>query len=240
MIVEYHRPSRLDSAVELLHRKSPPTYPLGGGTWLTGKQDEDFAVVDLQDLPLNGIQVVTDGVEAGASVNLQQLADYGGLPQAIRDAAHSETSFNLRQMVTLGGLVAAGDATSILLTLLLAGDVRVYLTGSDEPTSINKLLSNRSGQLAGRIITTVSIGAGVYHFEKISRTPSARPELIIASARDSKGTIRSTVGGFGLMPVLLTGANTAKVLADSVVFESEYIRSIAGVLLERCLTAVKE
>lgn len=240
MITEYHRPSRLDSAVELLSRKSPPTYPLGGGTWLTGKQDEDFAVVDLQDLPLNGIQEMSTGVEAGASVTLQQMADFAGLPQMIREAAHQETSFNLRQMITMGGLVAAGDARSILLTVLLAGDVKVYLTGADEPSTLNKLLADRAANLAGKIITTVSIGAGKFQFEKIARTPSARPELIVAAGKDSGGVLRAAVGGFGLMPRLLTGSDVADALAKAVEFESEYIRAVAGKLLDRCLSAVKE
>lgn len=240
MIIEYHRPSRLDTAVDLLRRPFPPTYPMGGGTWLSGKQDEDFAVVDLQDLPLNGIQEMNGGVEAGASVNLQQLADCADLPQALRSAAHSEASFNLRQMATIGGLIAAGDATSILLTLLLAGDVKVYLTGTDDPCTLNKLLGMRSTLLPGKIIITVSIGAGRYHFEKISRTPSARPELIVAAGMDANGLLRVTVGGFGLIPRLLTGADIADALKNAVEFESEYIRGVSGSLLERCLSAVKE
>ena len=37
MITEYHRPSTLESAIELLGRKTPETVPLAGGTLLNQK-----------------------------------------------------------------------------------------------------------------------------------------------------------------------------------------------------------
>ena len=52
MITEYNRPSTLESALELLARKTPLTVPSPGGTLLNQKSDTDFAVVDIQALPL--------------------------------------------------------------------------------------------------------------------------------------------------------------------------------------------
>ena len=71
MITTYHRPTTLEEALTLLAR--PEARPLGGGTVLTQKSDESFAVVDLQALGLDKIRKVGGKLEIGATATLSLL-----------------------------------------------------------------------------------------------------------------------------------------------------------------------
>ena len=93
MITEYNRPSTLESALELLARKTPVTVPLAGGTLLNRKTDADFAVVDIQALPLKTIQLDGNTLRLGAGVNLQELIDHPDVPAILKEACRKETSY---------------------------------------------------------------------------------------------------------------------------------------------------
>ena len=69
MIIEYHRPNKLDEALKLLERKQPVTVPLGGGTVLNAPSEEQVAVVDLQDLGLGGIDKAGSTLKVGAAAH---------------------------------------------------------------------------------------------------------------------------------------------------------------------------
>ena len=68
MIVEYHRPARLEEALKLLARDDLLTIPIGGGSALDRGSDESIAVVDLQSLKLNGLKKSGSVLELGASM----------------------------------------------------------------------------------------------------------------------------------------------------------------------------
>ncbi len=74
MILEYHRPKSLEEAIDLLNRVSPVSVPLGGGTFLSQNVKEAVAVVDLQAVGLDRIEIQGNSLLVGATVTLQQLS----------------------------------------------------------------------------------------------------------------------------------------------------------------------
>ena len=86
MIIEYHRPEKLDDALALLQRATPKTLPLGGGTVLNSPADDQYAVVDLQELELAGIDAKgSNSLEVGAAATLQALYEHAGIPDALKN-----------------------------------------------------------------------------------------------------------------------------------------------------------
>jgi CO/xanthine dehydrogenase FAD-binding subunit len=244
MIIEYHRPSRMETALELLSRKTPPTYPLAGGTLLTKKKNEDFAVVDIQDLMLKDIRTEGGQVVIGAAATLQEIADSKLLRGGISLAAHQEASYNWRQMVTIGGVVAAGNGTSVLLMVLLAADARISLAGEKTLRLLTAILEDRSANLAKKLITAVSIPADIkMEFEIVSKSPADKPQIMVCAAMD-QDELRLVVAGLGEIPILAyTGsdANASLQAVDLICMgQSDYIRSTASVLAGRCLSRLSK
>ena len=120
MIVEYHRPDTLPEALDLLARVDVDTVPLGGGTFLNQPSTKSVAVVDLQNLGLNTIEQKSKLLQIGATVTLQQLLVFEGLPDDLKTAIRHEATYNLRQMATIAGSLVAADGRSAFATAMLA------------------------------------------------------------------------------------------------------------------------
>ncbi len=99
MIVEYHRPETLQSALVLLSRKYPRTVPLGGGTHLSHYQGDPIAVVDLSKLDLGKIERAGDRLRIGSTATLQSLIDFDGTPP---DAQGSRAFRSQLQFTAIG------------------------------------------------------------------------------------------------------------------------------------------
>lgn len=239
MIVEYHRPFRMETALQLLNRDDPRTIPLAGGTWLNRKKGEDIAVIDIQDLMLDDITSDGDVLHIGAKATLQQICDSELVENGLRKAAHREASYNLRQMATIGGTIAVGGGTSFLLTALLAANAQIVFAEEPDPISLQRVLSNRAEFLYKRLITAVQVPAFSIVWEEVARTPNAVPDLICCVGAASTAEVRVALGGTGATPVLLRSTDLHASLAAVVANSSEYIQSIAMVLLERCLSQVE-
>ena len=246
MITEYNRPSTLESALELLARKTPVTVPLAGGTLLNRKTDADFAVVDIQALPLKTIQLDGNTLMIGAGVNLQELIDHPDVPPILKEACKKETSFNLRQMSTVGGCIAGGDGKSILLSLLLAWNAQLEIQPGMEKITISELLPVRKQNLTGKLITSVTINTSVkVTYETITKSPADYPIAGVSIAQWPNGRTRVNVFGFGELPVAAmdgTSAIGADLAAKNAFADSgdnhastAYRESMAGVLVKRCL-----
>ena len=57
MIIDYSRPKSIKEAVDLLARKDPKSIPLAGGSVISKYKGDPVAVIDLQDLGLDKIDV---------------------------------------------------------------------------------------------------------------------------------------------------------------------------------------
>jgi CO/xanthine dehydrogenase FAD-binding subunit len=218
ILKEYHKPADLSSALALLERKSPPTVPLAGGTWLTpriGKQVPAQAVVDLSRLGLDQIERDGDTLRLGAMVTLaavtenatcRSLADGILARTARRDAA-----VNVRNAATVGGtvMVAPVDSELNLALLALAADLNTKSARSRETTtwSLGQFLADPVAALDGGLVTQVRVHLpkGVSGgLARVVRTPSDHPIVAaVAVVIEGNGSGRIALGGVAPRPLLV-------------------------------------
>jgi CO/xanthine dehydrogenase FAD-binding subunit len=246
MITEYHRPSTLESAIELLGRKAPETVPLAGGTLLNRKTDHKFAVVDIQDLSLKGINKDGSMFRLGSALTLQELINHPEAPSIIYEACKKETTYNLRQMSTLGGCAAGGGGKSILLAVLLAWNAQLELQPGDITIPLGEILPIRKQFLQKKLITSITFNtAARVSFEVVCKTPADHPFAGVVVAQWPNGRTRVCVFGFGDYPITAMdgpSAAGADMAAKNVFAESgdinastSYRQDISEILVKRCL-----
>jgi CO/xanthine dehydrogenase FAD-binding subunit len=249
MIIEYHRPVRIEDALDLLARPTPLTIPMGGGSYINRATAEDVAVVDLQSLNLNTIERKGKVLQIGATVVLQDLMHSNDIPSTLRQAVGRSASFNLRQIATIAGSLMAADGRSPLATTMLALDARLSLLPGGEQVSLGNLLPVRGEKLQGQMITTVSIPLNVQlGYKYVARTPADQPIVCAAVARWPSGRTRIALGGYGDAPLLAmdgSEASGAEIAARNAYSEagdqwasSEYRSSLAEILTRRCLSEI--
>lgn len=255
MIIEYHRPERLEDALNLLGRPSPITRPMGGGTVLNRPSLERFAVVDLQALNLNQFQRSGNFVWVGAAVSLEELRSYPELSPDMSRAVELENPLNLRHQATLAGTIVSADGRSSLTTALLALDALLEIGFLDhgqvqyEFVELGNWLPLRVDFQPGRLITRIKIPLNVrLVYEYVARTPKDLPIVCMALARWPSGRTRLAVGGFGSVPRLaLDGpdasgaeeaAQTALEEAEDGWASAEYRQAVIRPLVQRGLSRI--
>lgn len=245
MIREYYRPNKLEEAIELLHREGILTRPLAGGTSLI-RRDEAYDVVDLQALPLNGIQIQGQNLRVGAMVTLHQFSQIPEIPANLKKAVDHQDTYNLRQMATLGGCLAAADGFSPLAVALLAADAQLTLKPLEAQVSYGEFLARRDEYLPKQLITEIALPLNLsFAFESVSRTPADFPLVCAALARWNSGRYRLALGGWGKAPMLIldgaggegveAAARSAYSQAQDEWASAEYRADVAARLAERCL-----
>jgi CO/xanthine dehydrogenase FAD-binding subunit len=258
MIQEYNRPATLEAALALLARLEPPTWPLAGGTALTGAVRQSIAVVDLQSLGLDTFQAAGNSLHLGATLTLQSLLDNlsglgaggAGLTSGLQKAITHEATYNLRMAATVAGTLVSGAGRSPFTTALLALDAALLLQPGDETLNLGDLLPVRLDRLRQRLITRVSLPLNArLAYEYVARTPADRPIVCAAVAVWPSGRVRAALGGYGAVPRLAfdgTEAEGLSLAAQSAYSHcgdhwasSEYRQAVAGVLVERCLGSLK-
>ncbi len=231
---EYHRPQGLMEAVELLKRKEPRTFVLGGGTWLVGEAPRDVeAVVDIANLGLNRIVVEGNLLRIGAAVTHQTLVesellglDARGALRIIGETAEAMSGLNIRNRATIAGAVVTADAASPLVTALLACDAEVVVAGArdkskdmQEPSDFWKVIP-LAGFLAyrwqvldeGMLITEIRMPIPTpdtrSNYQRVARTPKDYPIVCAAASFAMKdgiaGNVRVAVGGVAPAPIRLS------------------------------------
>ena len=209
--LEYHRPKTLAEALELLDRG----VPLAGGTELTPRRDEIPAVIDLQELGLDSIDLRDGTIVIGAAVKLQTMVENEEiLPSALRKACRSEASLNLRNMATLGGTIMSADGRSPVATVLLAMDAQAMLEPGGKAISLEELLDQRGRDDFHGLITEIMLKKPeTLRYEQVSRAPADRPLVCVAMARlmreGAEKGYRVVLGGAGSSPIRIREAETS-------------------------------
>jgi CO/xanthine dehydrogenase FAD-binding subunit len=248
MIRGYHRPDSLDAALALLARKEMPSLPMGGGTVLNRPGPGAFDVVDLQDVGLDQIEPEGNGLSIGATVTLETVNHYAGLPQGLARAVQLELPLNLRQMATAAGQLVAANGRSTYTCAMLALDARLLWAPGDVEIPLGDWLPLRSTHKLGSLITSIKVQTrSGFIFESIGRSPEDLPLLCLAAARWPSGRLRIALGGFGDAPVVAFdgpepgGADVACRDAYSRAGDSwasaEYRSEMAAVLARRAVAA---
>jgi CO/xanthine dehydrogenase FAD-binding subunit len=253
-ITEYNRPNTLAEALALIQRAQPLTLPLAGGTALVRPDTQAQAVVDLQALGLDQLQVSGNALILGATLTLQALLDWlvgegaalSGLAPALAGVIRHEATHNLRQAATVAGTLAAAGGRSPFAAALLALDATVTLEPGGESVALGDLLPTRSARLPRRLITQVSLPANAaLAYEYVARSPADRPIVCVAVARWPSGRTRLALGGYGMSPALVldgsedSAADAAAASAYSQAGDqwasAEYRSQTAQTLTRRCL-----
>lgn len=267
MIIEYHRPDRLEEALVLLARPEPITVPLAGGSALNRPSPEALAVVDLQNLGLGGYEQAGQSLELGATLTLDELLAAAGekvgrspgaplpLQPALVNALRLEASYNLRQVATVVGTLGAADGCSPWAAALLALDAQLslYRPGASEPEQLGlgDYLLLRKADLRRALITRVALPMHArLAYEYIARTPADWPLICVAVAAWPSGRTRLVLGGYGASPLLAmdgpspAGAQLAAADAFSQAGDewasAEYRREMAALLASRALEHLGE
>jgi len=267
MIIEYHRPDRIEDALSLLARPEPLTVPLGGGSALNRPSPQALAVVDLQNLGLGGFNLVGQTLELGATLTLDDLLAAAGekvgqsiaaplpLQPAMVNALRLEASYNLRQIATVVGTLGAADGRSPWAVSLLALDAQLslYGPGASEPEQLGlgDYLPLRSSDLRRALITRVALPLHAkLAYEYVARTPADWPLVCVAVATWPSGRTRLALGGYGASPLLAmdgpspAGAQLAAADAFSQAGDewasAEYRREMAALLASRALERLGE
>ncbi|NUM48496.1 MAG: FAD binding domain-containing protein [Anaerolineales bacterium] len=222
MLIEYHRPQTLEETLTLITRPAPLTLPLGGGTVLNTPHPEEFAVADLQALPLKSIELRGSTLEIGATATLQALLDFPDLSPALAKALYHEATANLRRAGTVAGTLIASDGRSPLAATLLALDTQLTLQPGDETHDLGNILQLRQTieqtskpanqqtnffTLPHRLLTLLTFSTKpALAYEYVARTPADRPIVTVAAAKWPSGRLRVVVGGWGHTPRLALDA----------------------------------
>jgi carbon-monoxide dehydrogenase medium subunit len=209
----YHRPKTLEEAVSLLGKGSP----LGGGTQLAVIRRSLTGVIDLQDLPLDGLSLQEGFFLLGAGVRLERLAESTlPLPDSLRTAIRQDAPLNVRNMATLAGALISSDGRSPLATVMLALEAVVRIEPGARELSLDDLLESRESGMAGQLITEFRFAepkrAG---YMQVGRSPKDLP-IVCASIKtgSNRGALRLFLGGFGRRPLRAVAAEEALARRD--------------------------
>jgi CO/xanthine dehydrogenase FAD-binding subunit len=235
MSFEYHRPKTIEEALELLD----VGVPMAGGTAVTPARSGLEAVIDLQDLGLDGFRTTGEGYEFGAALPLQTLVESAEtLLSALVHCCRLEAGWNIRNKATVAGTIVSCDGRSPLVTTLLAMGAEVELARAGDLMPLDAYLDTNA---KGDLITAIHVPRQErLLYEQVARAPFDRPQVCVAVARSE--TVRVSLGGFGARPILVDGdgldewvrnAEQAYVEADDAWASGEYRSSIAGVLTNR-------
>ncbi|MGD8456415.1 MAG: FAD binding domain-containing protein [Anaerolineales bacterium] len=251
MIVEYHRPDTIDDALKLLKRKEPVTVPLGGGTVLNAPSDDQYAVVDLQNLALSGVKKKGSNLIVGGTTTLQDLLQFPDLAEVLVKAIHHEATYNLRQVSTIAGTIVTASGRSPFATTLLALDPQLTWLPGEKSQPLGEFIPLRSEPWSGLLISQISIPLQPkLAYEYVARSPADLPIVAVAVARWASGRTRIVLGGYGDSPMMvmdgaeddgaLAVVENAYLHAGDHWASAEYRADVVKTLTKRCLDKVTD
>lgn len=240
MITDYRRPLTLEEALALA--SLPDAVLVAGGTTVAAAVDPSPVIaVDLQALPLAGVEAKDGALHIGATTRLRDLMDSPGVPAVLVDLARREVPSVLRNAATIGGTIGTADPGSQLLTGLLAFGTTVTVTrvGSGTEHPLDDILED-PGLLGGAIITGVRVPlGGRTAAERTGRTPMDQPIVLAVAHRSEDGALRLAMSGVSTHPVIVDPERIGD-LDPPADFRgsSSYRLHIASVLAGRAVRAV--
>jgi CO/xanthine dehydrogenase FAD-binding subunit len=246
MIIEYHRPKTLEESLSLLSRKAPRTFPLGGGTRLSRQTKGDVAVVDLQELGLDQVQISGANLIIGAATRLQNILAQAQIPAALQKALVNEGGLNYRNQATIAGVIVDCDGRSAFATAMLAMNAHLVWLPGEKKVDLGEYLSLRDSWESGGLIHSIELPMnGKLSLEIVARTPMDRPILCAAVCRWSSGRTRVVLGGYGKTPMMVMdgpepvgadqAASSAYLHAGDEWASAEYRSQTAGAIVRQMI-----
>jgi len=208
MIIEYHRPSTISECLGLLSRKEPKTVPLAGGAYVSRHQhqDEDLALVDLQDLGLDKIFLSDTSAQIGATVLLSNLEENPKLSHLFHEVIRQESNHNQRHRASIAGTLVCADGHSSLACAFMALNAQLKWQPDNQIIPLEDYYARRGrgSDEVGLLISDILIPEmGELYYEDVGRSPRDRPLICVAVARWADGRKRICFGGDFQSPVII-------------------------------------
>ncbi|MCA9666300.1 MAG: FAD binding domain-containing protein [Myxococcales bacterium] len=199
---DYKRPATVEQCIDLLGGKGSSA--IAGGTYLNVRDHERVArLVDLQALPLRGIERVGDAVKVGALVTLSELVDAAGELGpglgALVEAARGERNLCTRNRSTVGGRLGRRRGDARVATALAALDAKLELLAADGTRTHVGVTEYLTAAAAPHLVLGVSLRADTRASRYASFAPTVMesPVADAALAIAADGTWRLASGGHG-------------------------------------------
>lgn len=264
ILAQYHKPTSLPQAFELLSDPASRRVPLAGGAHLVGaletRQRRDIeGVVDLAGLGLSFIEQDGAYLHVGAMTTITDLIEHplpaelaGGI---LPSTARYEGPLNLRNAATLGGLVALAEPDSETYAALLALNasvVTVDLNGQETISPLQEFADAwPAASQAPSLITgfRLPLGQAAAGHARIARTPMDRcivaaVAVIRADGKSARLEPADGGGNTASARVALCGLGPHPSLADGphspdgdFKGSPEYRLAMAGVVVRRARAA---
>jgi len=249
--MNYHRPTDLSEALDLLSRTDEQAVPLAGGTTLLATPGPSVeAVVDLQELELDRIEERNGGLHLGATATLEAVAT-SPAAQAfaggqISEAARRSASSILRHQRTVAGTILTGGSTDLAI-VLAALRAHAVVEPDARHLSLEDLWANPAAHLAHSLITEITLPSispeAQLSYRRVSRTPSDRLIVGVAVVVE-EDTVRVAIGGGTPQPAIVCQLRRGEQLSvhaipfvSDVRASAEYRHEMAAVLLRRAMKA---
>ena len=178
MIEKYYRPADLREAAEL-KSENPGALYLAGGTQVNRaplSRRNPETLIDVRNVVSPGIVKEGTDVVIGAFTTLQELADSGIVPAALREAAGFIPSRNIRNQATIGGNIGAGRPDSFIIPVLIALAATARTAEGDIP--VEDYIRDGHNELILDVHVPIPVGACVV--VKESRSQLALPVVSAA------------------------------------------------------------
>ena len=245
---EYHRPSTLAEALELVGEEARP---LAGGQsllpLLAMRLSRPERLVDLQ--AVRELQM-REGDRLGAMVSNARLERDGGLPPLVAAALPRIGHWQIRTRSTVGGSLAHMDPAAEWPALALALDAVVVAISARHgqrriPAAELPLGPLTTSLAADELLVSLELPAWAetapWHFEEVARRPGDFALVGVAATKPPDAPPRVAVFGAGPVPVLVApGREPSQQLepATDVPASAAYRREVAARLVDRALKAI--
>ncbi|SUW64482.1 Nicotinate dehydrogenase FAD-subunit [Buttiauxella agrestis] len=249
MIKQFFRVTTIEQAMELKqHYKSNAVWMAGGSKLnATPTRTECSVAISLQGLPLDEVDWDNGTLRIGSLITLQRLRDTIFIPQALFDALGFVYSRHVRNQATLGGEIAARQAESVLIPILLVLET-VLLFADGETLSLEEYLQSPGDRLLVEVIIHDPFRRCATR--KFSRSAAGLSVVTAAVAITEHEEIRIALDGVAEKPLrlrdveslALEGEALEKAIGAAIYPRADlsgsqaFKRHIAGVLVADLLT----
>ena len=242
MITQYHRPATIEEALALVG--TPGAYVIAEGTSLNSTSHPNAtAVIDLQSLDLDVIEISGGAVRVGSMATLTDLSSSPLIPPVIADLAKREAPSTIRNAATIGGVIATNDPESELLAGLVAvgASVAIARANTAHQMPIETALENPQ-IIESAVMIDISIDPrGVSAAHRTGRTPMDRPIVMVVGHKGADGRVRLAVTGVA-SHVIAVSPGEVDALDPPSDFRgtTRYRKELATVLTKRVLADLSE
>ena len=192
---------------------------MGGGTWLFSEPQPGLKrLLDLQGFGWAPITVAADGVELSATCRIAELERWAAPPEWRASALVPLCcrallgSFKVWNGATVGGNICLALPAGPMTALATALDASCLVWGAagERACAVTELVvgPGRNALGPGELLRALRVPEAALRrraaFRQISLTPQGRSGALLIGTRDAAGTLRLTVTGATVRPLLFT------------------------------------